>query len=209
MMPRDYGVLNIYLPFRILSLQRYNLLRLFLKALNINDFSNLTLNFAGSIQVEANLIFQHPRYNTGFVIISHDPKIIDIPVVAVKFSTVPLKTGDKVTYIGFTNYKKMFTKTVRVSSTTFSQLSKMVYFGHDDLGVAGVFVDPDGIVRAIYEFSHGAVDVTNILDVITALQKDTLTSALCFPVAAISYNIYRARQVEVPEGKLNTYFFID
>lgn len=60
---------------------------------------DVTITFAGSLQVNGHVEFVHPLHNLA--VVAYDPALIgDTPVKAAKFSTDPLEPGDDVWVIG-------------------------------------------------------------------------------------------------------------
>ncbi|MEM7431983.1 MAG: trypsin-like peptidase domain-containing protein [Pseudomonadota bacterium] len=60
---------------------------------------DVTVTFAGSLEVDAKIEHLHPTHNMA--IVSYDPKLIgDTPVKSAKFDTKPLKAGDTVWAVG-------------------------------------------------------------------------------------------------------------
>jgi S1-C subfamily serine protease len=60
---------------------------------------DVTITFAGSLQVNGRVAYIHPLHNLAMV--AYDPELIgDTPVKAAKFSTEPLEPGDDVWVIG-------------------------------------------------------------------------------------------------------------
>lgn len=165
----------------------------------INDFSMIYLSFADSVFIQGKLVFIHPNYNVA--IVSYDSKLLDIPIVPIKLGTTPLKNDDELTYIGFTFSRQLFSRIVRVSYKTMSQVKESLVFESQNLGLAGVFADSTGAVRAIQGEDIGSFDVANILDMMNALKNNTLANARYLPIEIVQTEIALARKVDMPEGK--------
>jgi S1-C subfamily serine protease len=76
---------------------------------------DVTVTFAGSLEVNAEVVQLHPLHNLA--IVAYDPALIgDTPVRAAKFNTEPLRAGDPVWVVGMKADHQLLHQETRVSS---------------------------------------------------------------------------------------------
>jgi len=122
---------------------------------------DVTVTFAGSLEVRAKVEQLHPLHNLA--IVSYDPKTIgDTPVKAAKFNTAPLAAGDKVWVVGIKGDHQLVHQESTVSAVEplLLPLSRTLRFRDSNIeGIAlvnapndvdGVLVDKRGQVAAIW-----------------------------------------------------------
>ncbi len=122
---------------------------------------DVTVTFAGSLEVDAKVEQLHPIHNLA--IISYDPKIIgDTPVREASFSTQPLVAGDKVWVVGIKGDHQLVHQESTVSAVEplILPLSRTLRFRDSNIegidlvnapmDVDGVLVDKRGRVTALW-----------------------------------------------------------
>ncbi len=122
---------------------------------------DVTVTFAGSLEVKAKVEQLHPLHNLA--IVSYDPKSIgDTPVREASFNTTPLKSGDKVTVVGIKGDHQLVHQESTVSSVDplVLPLSRTLRFRDSNVegvnlvnappDVDGVLVDKRGRVSALW-----------------------------------------------------------
>jgi hypothetical protein len=127
---------------------------------------DVTVTFAGSLEVDAKIEQLHPIHNMA--IVSYDPKSIgDTPVREARFNTVPLKAGDKVWVVGIKGDHQLVHQESTVSAVEplILPLSRTLRFRDSNIegidlvnvmDVDGVLVDKRGRVSALW--SSFAID---------------------------------------------------
>ena len=122
---------------------------------------DVTVTFAGSLEVDAKVEQLHPLHNLA--IISYDPKAIgDTPVREATFTTVPLEAGDKVWVVGIKGDHQLVHQESTVSAVEplILPLSRTLRFRDSNIegidlvnapqDVDGVLVDKRGRVAALW-----------------------------------------------------------
>ncbi len=122
---------------------------------------DVTVTFAGSLEVDAKVEQLHPLHNLA--IISYDPKMIgDTPVREASFTTVPLEAGDKVWVVGIKGDHQLVHQESVVSEVEplILPLSRTLRFRDTNIegidlvnapmDVDGVLVDKRGRVAALW-----------------------------------------------------------
>ena len=122
---------------------------------------DVTVTFAGSLEVDAKVEQLHPLHNLA--IISYDPKTIgDTPVREASFNTVPLEAGDKVWVVGIKGDHQLVHQESTVSAVEplILPLSRTLRFRDTNIegidlvngpmDVDGVLVDKRGRVAALW-----------------------------------------------------------
>jgi len=122
---------------------------------------DVTVTFAGSLEVDAKVEQLHPLHNLA--IISYDPKTIgDTPVREASLSTVPLNAGDKVWVVGIKGDHQLVHQESTVSEVEplILPLSRTLRFRDSNIegidlvnapmDVDGVLVDKRGRVAALW-----------------------------------------------------------
>ena len=122
---------------------------------------DVTVTFAGSLEVDAKVEQLHPLHNLA--IISYDPKTIgDTPVREASFNTAPLDAGDKVWVVGIKGDHQLVHQESTVSEVEplILPLSRTLRFRDSNIeGIAlvngpmdfdGVLVDKRGRVAALW-----------------------------------------------------------
>jgi S1-C subfamily serine protease len=121
---------------------------------------DVTVTFAGSLEVDATVEQLHPLHNLA--IVSYDPKSIgDTPVRAAKFNTKPLKSGDDVLVVGIKGDHQLVHQQSTVSAVEplILPLSRTLRFRDSNIegidlvnpmDVDGVLVDKRGRVAALW-----------------------------------------------------------
>ena len=122
---------------------------------------DVTVTFAGSLEVDAKVEQLHPLHNLA--IISYDPKTIgDTPVREASFNTVPLEAGDKVWVVGIKGDHQLVHQESTVSEVEplILPLSRTLRFRDTNIegidlvngpmDVDGVLVDKRGRVAALW-----------------------------------------------------------
>jgi S1-C subfamily serine protease len=152
---------------------------------------DVTVTFAGSLEVDAKIEQLHPLHNLA--IVSYDPKTIgDTPVREASFSSVPLEAGDKVWVVGIKGDHQLVHQQSTVSAVEplILPLSRTLRFRDSNIegidlvnaptDVDGVLVDERGRVTALWssfaiqsggesaQFSRGvgADLVTEFIDIV-------------------------------------------
>jgi S1-C subfamily serine protease len=127
---------------------------------------DVTVTFAGSLEVDAKIEQLHPIHNMA--IVSYDPESIgDTPVREARFNTVPLKAGDKVWVVGIKGDHQLVHQESTVSAVEplILPLSRTLRFRDSNIegidlvnvmDVDGVLVDKRGRVSALW--SSFAID---------------------------------------------------
>ncbi len=121
---------------------------------------DVTVTFAGSLEVDASVVQLHPIHNLA--IVSYDPKSIgDTPVREAKFNTETLRSGDEVLVVGIKGDHQLVHQASTVSAVEplILPLSRTLRFrdanieGIDlvnPMDVDGVLVDKRGRVAALW-----------------------------------------------------------
>lgn len=122
---------------------------------------DVTVTFAGSLEVRAKVEQLHPLHNLA--IVSYDPKSIgDTPVAAAKFNPVPLTAGEKVWVVGIKGDHQLVHQESTVSEVEplVLPLSRTLRFRDSNIegislvnapaDVDGVLVDKRGRIAAIW-----------------------------------------------------------
>jgi len=121
---------------------------------------DVTVTFAGSLEVEAKVEQLHPLHNMA--IVSYDPKLIgDTPVRDAEFNTTPLQAGDKVWIVGIKGDHQLVHQESIVSAVEplVLPLSRTLRFRDSNIegidlvtaaDVDGVLVDKRGRVSALW-----------------------------------------------------------
>lgn len=121
---------------------------------------DVTVTFAGSLEVDATVEQLHPIHNLA--IVSYDPKSIgDTPVRAARFNTKPLRSGDDVLVVGIKGDHQLVHQESTVSAVEplILPLSRTLRFRDSNIegidlvnpmDVDGVLVDKRGRVAALW-----------------------------------------------------------
>ncbi len=121
---------------------------------------DVTVTFAGSLEVDATVEQLHPLHNLA--IVSYDPKSIgDTPVREAKFNTTPLQSGDDVLVVGIKGDHQLVHQASTVSAVEplILPLSRTLRFRDSNIegidlvnpmDVDGVLVDKRGRVAALW-----------------------------------------------------------
>ncbi|MGI9222037.1 MAG: trypsin-like peptidase domain-containing protein [Woeseiaceae bacterium] len=121
---------------------------------------DVTVTFAGSLEVDAKVEQLHPVHNLA--IVSYDPSTIgDTPVREAKFNTEPLESGDDVLIVGIKGDHQLIHQESRVSAVEplVLPLSRTLRFRDSNIegidlvnpaDVDGVLVDKRGRVSALW-----------------------------------------------------------
>lgn len=169
-----------------------------LAPLVIEEFVQVVVQFANSVDVPGKIIFRHPTML--FSIISYDPSHVDAPIEPLRFSDVPLKVGEEVFVLGSSN-GQLVVREEKVSSINFTgpgQGSEGVCFPPNHTIGTALMVNSDGLVRG-FGLNY-PIDVTNMMDTLNSVKDDTLDTLRFLPVLVKSIEVVWARKVGVPEG---------
>lgn len=122
---------------------------------------DVTVTFAGSLEVNAEVVQLHPLHNLA--IVSYDPSLIgDTPVRAAKFNKEPLQPGDQVWVVGMKADHQLVHQESKVASVDplLLPLSRTLRFRDTNIegvdlvnapaDVDGVLVDKRGRVSAVW-----------------------------------------------------------
>ncbi|KAK6456189.1 signaling-associated PDZ domain-containing protein [Scheffersomyces xylosifermentans] len=198
-----------------------------------HDMSDIFLIFAESIDVTAKVVFLHPNQN--YAIVKYDPSLVLADVKTPKFSTKPLKRGERSFFIGYNYNLRLVTDDVKISAISSlnvpaASLSPR-YRGYNlecillDSKISvecdsGVLADDDGTVRAFWLTYLGestcdqsndrmyrmGLDVTDVLNVIESLKKNTIPKNLRILEAEFtSLTIYQGRTRGVPQDWIDKF----
>ncbi|CCH40949.1 Pro-apoptotic serine protease [Wickerhamomyces ciferrii] len=128
-----------------------------------HDCLDVHVVVAESVIIPARVKFLHPTQN--FAIIQYDPSLIKTEVLTPKFSDVPLKRGDKATFVGYNYNSRVVTSETKVTDIASINVPRHVlsprYRGSNLESVAfdtnlvsqcgsGVLADSDGTIRALW-----------------------------------------------------------
>ncbi len=149
---------------------------------------DVTIIFAGSLEVSGNVEFIHPQHNIA--VVSYDPALIgDTPVRNVTFSDEPLAPGDDVWLIGSKmNHKLISHKTTVAEIDMFSlPMPSVPRYRATNLEVisltsqantvGGVLTDKDGAVQALWSsfgYQRNNKFGSMVIGVPTAVVQDQL-----------------------------------
>jgi len=121
---------------------------------------DVTVTFAGSLEVNAKVVQVHPLHNLA--IVSYDPSLIgDTPVRAAKFSKQPLQPGDQVWVVGMKADHQLVHQESKVASVDplLTPLSRTLRFR--DTNIEGVdLVNAPGDVDGVLVDKRGRVAAT-------------------------------------------------
>lgn len=164
-----------------------------------HDVCDIYLIFAESIDIPGKVVFLHPNLN--YAIVKYDPSLVKADIQSPRFSTTPLKRGDKSFFIGYNYRFRIVTDDVYASSIVSLNImannNSPRYRGTNlqcillDSKIAqecdtGMLVSDDGTLRAFWltylaEQSGGstsnvmyrmALDVTDVQNVINLLREN-------------------------------------
>ena len=122
---------------------------------------DVSLTFAGSVEVPGKVVYVHPLHNVA--IVSYDPALLDgTPVRSARFDTRPLEPGEAVTVVGLTGdsrLQSLSTSVAAVDDVAFP-LSRTLQFRDANIEVAtlvngpqtfdGAIAGRDGRIRALW-----------------------------------------------------------
>jgi S1-C subfamily serine protease len=121
---------------------------------------DVTVTFAGSLEVNAKVVQVHPLHNLA--IVSYDPSLIgDTPVRAAKFNKQPLEPGDQVWVVGMKADHQLVHQESKVASVDplLTPLSRTLRFR--DTNIEGVdLVNAPGDVDGVLVDKRGRVTAT-------------------------------------------------
>ena len=121
---------------------------------------DVTVTFAGSLEVNAKVVQVHPLHNLA--IVSYDPSLIgDTPVRAAKFNKQPLQPGDQVWVVGMKADHQLVHQESKVASVDplLTPLSRTLRFR--DTNIEGVdLVNAPGDVDGVLVDKRGRVAAT-------------------------------------------------
>ena len=121
---------------------------------------DVTVTFAGSLEVNAKVVQVHPLHNLA--IVSYDPSLIgDTPVRAAKFTKQPLQPGDQVWVVGMKADHQLVHQESKVASVDplLTPLSRTLRFR--DTNIEGVdLVNAPGDVDGVLVDKRGRVAAT-------------------------------------------------
>lgn len=170
-----------------------------------HDMCDIFVIFAESVELPGKVVFLHPNQN--YAIVKYDPELMLADVKTPKFSTKPLKRGEKAFFVGYNYNFRVVTDDVKVSSMSsinvpVASLSPR-YRGTNLECIlldsklcqecdAGVLADHDGTLRAFWMTYLGetncdqtndrvyrmGLDVTDVLGVIQSLQENKVPTGL-------------------------------
>ncbi|CAN3375485.1 hypothetical protein DIURU_005224 [Diutina rugosa] len=198
-----------------------------------HDMCDVFVVFAESIEVPATVAFLHPTLN--YAIVKYDPSKVLADVRTPKFSTTPLKRGDKACFVGYTHNMRMVTddditvsavSSINIPSNAVSPRyrginmttvvidSKLVHESS-----SGLVTDADGTVRAIWLTYLGdtncdsqdvlykmGLDVTDVAAVIKSLNANTIPQHLRMIEAEFNpQNVLTARSRGVSQDWITRY----
>ncbi len=122
---------------------------------------DVTVTFAGSLEVKAKVVALHPLHNLA--IVSYDPRLIDgTPVKTANFDPAPVKPGDKLWVVGIKADHQLVHQETSVASVEplLLPLSRTLRFRDSNIEVIdlvnappdldGVLVDKEGKVAALW-----------------------------------------------------------
>ena len=169
-----------------------------------HDMCDVSVIFAESVEVPASVVFLHPTQN--YAIVRYDPKLVLADVRTPKFSSTPLKRGDKANFIGYNYNLRLVTDDVKVSSISSLNIpSGAIYPRYRGTNLecilldnklcqecdTGILADNDGTVRSFWLTYLGettcdqndkmyrmGLDVTDVLQVIELLKENKVPNKL-------------------------------
>lgn len=125
------------------------------------SLGDVTVTFAGSLEVPAKVAWLHPTHNLALV--KYDPRAIgDTPVRAATFSDRPLDPGDKVWHVGLTQRQEVVQQETRIArrEPIMLSLTRPPFFRDTNLevvatsevaaAVGGALTDRKGRIRATW-----------------------------------------------------------
>lgn len=105
---------------------------------------DVTLTFAGSVEIPGRVVFVHPLHN--LTVVGYDPALIgDTPVRSADLAPAPAKSGDRVTVVGLKGDHRLASQATEVSSVdavTFP-LSRTLRFRESNLETIQLVNGPD------------------------------------------------------------------
>ncbi len=107
---------------------------------------DVTITFAGSLEVPGTVEFIHPLHNLA--VVSYEPALIgDTPVRAARFDTNPLAAGDPVAVVGLRGDHRLLQQRTAVASIEplALPLTQTLRFRDRNLETVGVVNAPDGL----------------------------------------------------------------
>lgn len=122
---------------------------------------DVTLTFAGSLQVPGQVVWLHPAHNLA--IVSYDPHLLgDTPIRSAKLEPAPLKVGDRIWQVGLSRGQQVVSNRTRVARIQplevprpnppfFRDSNIEVIVPEDEApSTGGVLADGRGRVRALW-----------------------------------------------------------
>lgn len=170
-----------------------------------HDACDIFVIFAELVDIPGKVVFLHPNQN--YAIVKYDPALVLGGVQTPKFSTKPLKRGEKLFFVGYNYNLRLVTDDVRVSAVLSLSIAAAPlsprYRGTNLDSIlldsklchecdSGVLADDDGTIRAFWLTYIGdnhcdgslevmyrmGLDVTDVLAVVSELQNDQIPSGL-------------------------------
>ncbi|KAM9905175.1 hypothetical protein OXX69_007283 [Metschnikowia pulcherrima] len=191
-----------------------------------HDVCDIYLIFADSVDIPGKVVFLHPNLN--YAIVKYDTSLVNADIRSPKFSSSPLKRGEKSFFIGYNYRYRIVTDEVSASSVASLNISSSNisprYRATNLEGVlldtkiaqecdTGILVDNDGTLRAFWLTFLGeqtdrmtdvlyrvALDVTDVKSVLDSLKRNELPRSLRIIDAEFAtITVFSARARGVPQ----------
>jgi len=174
---------------------------------------DVTIIFAGSLEVPGHVEFVHPQHN--FAMVSYDPTLIgDTPVRNVTFSDEPLAPGDDVWLIGSKMNHKLISHKTTVAEIDMLSLPlpsvpryratnlEVISLTSQANTVGGVLTDKDGAVQALWS-SFGYQRNNKFGSMVVGVPVEVVLDQLRWQQQALSSAITRTMASELNFVPLN------
>lgn len=165
-----------------------------------NKYSKYKLEFGASVQVDAKELFYHPKYK--FHVLSYDPSLVSLPVDSLKFSSVPLKVGDELTFLGPRATEFNASATAVAEKVDDDGQERLNFTSQSNMRHFDIVIDSEGLVRAM---GAPKTDVIWLRDTFEVLRTGEYRDARFLPIKLIPIDLHCASKLGVPQGKINNF----
>ncbi|ODQ64374.1 Pro-apoptotic serine protease NMA111 [Nadsonia fulvescens var. elongata DSM 6958] len=184
-----------------------------------NDLCDISITIAESVVIPGKVVFLHPLQN--YAIVSYDPSLVIAPIQSATLSTVPLKQGTPVIFMGYNHNLRVVATSTRVTDITAvtippnAEIPRYRAINVDAITAdttisgqcgSGVLADEDGTVRALWltylgETSHEGhdheyklgIDITTLQNVIQQLKNGIIPKLRFLDIEVYAIHMVQAR----------------
>lgn len=183
------------------------------------DLCDISITIAESVVVPGKVVFLHPLQN--YAVVSYDPSLVIAPLESAKLSSVPLKQGNQVVFIGHNHNLRMVSTKTRVTDVSTvtvppnSEAPRYRGINLDAIAVdttvsaqcgSGVLADNDGTIRALWlsclgerssdgrdhEYRLG-LDITTVSSVLEKLREGEMPKPRFLDLEVNAIQVVQAR----------------